>query len=76
VAKTAEGKARITLADSYYELLGISGMVSRTDCAMLFDAEDVNGATPYIDVIFQDAGVDTDPDSATIYLIIFLRNTP
>jgi hypothetical protein len=76
VAKTAEGKARVTLSDSYFELLGVCGMVSRTDCDMLYDSEDVNGATPYVDVIFQDAGTDTDPDSATIFLIIFLKNTP
>lgn len=74
VAKTAEGKAKITLKQAFYEVVSFSGACSLAGSFIHLENDTVNNSDPHIDIIFQnDAGTDADPDAGVIYLRVGLR---
>jgi len=79
VTRTAEGTFKIYFTDKW---VGFGGMivtrVKDADCAVILLAEDVDNATAgsgYVQVAFQTAGTDADPDGETVEFNFWLHNS-
>lgn len=73
VARAAEGVITVTLRDQYGNLMGVDYDISKDGTTITTDAEDVDGAKT-ITLTCRTGGADTDPDSTTIRLRIWLKN--
>ena len=75
VTRTAEGTFTLDLADAYPAFLGVHATISKADTTIQFSAEDVAGTTPTVTLKTITAGSAADPDSATMYFELVLRNS-
>ena len=76
ITRQAEGEFRVLLSNNYSALLGAYCIANVADTIFHIESEDVDSATtPYVDIIAVTAGSATDPDSDTVYVTLFLKNS-
>lgn len=77
--RTAEGTFKFFLTDRWTDFAGMEfTRVKDADCQVICLAADVSNATAtsrYIQVAFQTAGSDADPDGETVYLTFKVLNS-
>lgn len=77
--RTAEGTFKFYLTDKWTGLAGwLINRVKDADVDVVVLSEDVDNSTPgsgYIEVAFQTAGTDADPDGETVEFNLLLHNS-
>lgn len=72
-ARTAEGVMLVTLKDTSPKILNALCTCTKKDTVCTPTA--VSGTAGTVEITFDTAGSDADPDSATIHLTILIRNS-
>lgn len=79
IARDAEGTFKIYFTDKWYCFEGmIATRIKDGDVDVIVLSEDVDNATAgsgYVQVAFQTAGSDADPDGETVHFLFFLGNS-
>jgi hypothetical protein len=79
VERTAEGTFKVYFADKWYAFGGLAyARVKDADVHVVVLAEDVDNATAgsgYVQIAFQTAGTDADPDAELVELNFWLHNS-
>jgi hypothetical protein len=79
IDRTAEGTFKIYFTDKWLAFAGMSiTRVKDGDVNVILLSEDVDNATAgsgYVEVAFQTAGSDADPDGETVHCMFWLHNS-
>ena len=65
-ARTAEGKAKLSFTDRYKECKMVHMISTRPSSVVNIENDSIDTTDPHIDLEFQNAAADTDPDSAVM----------